>query len=405
MSLQVHAWRAQNNFSTSVTNYITPINGQFFDATEHRGTCICTAGGTFSNWVVTLPTAPGVGNTETFTLRVNGVDTAAVIAINGTNTSGQYTSPITLADGDEVTFKCVPNSSPTVSAPSFAWDFTSTTTGESIYGGGNVQGPIAISRTNRFLSFVDTVNWDGGSSRDVVSLNATINKYTVKLDVDAGASGTITFRINKNGVAQDGSGGTPDTRLVFNNTGTKKTATFSLTTAPGDTLTFSAIESGTANTVRPIFGAKITATTPGQSHYGAALAANLVTGSTQYAFPMGGQTLAPSATESARSVTLGLTGLILSNLRVVLTLAPGGGSQYVFDTRKNAASGSNSVTIADAATTGSNSSSTTFAAGDTVDIEVVPSGTPLARQGGWAWMQDQSPSERHGYMWGTIIGL
>ncbi|HET9565208.1 MAG TPA: hypothetical protein VFP27_12060 [Mycobacterium sp.] len=384
-SLQVHATRTQNNFSASATNYVSPINTQSWDATEHRGTVICAANGTFSNWKIVLPSAPGSGNSVTFTLRINQVDTAAVITISDTATSGQYTSPITLADGDELTIKSVPVSTPTVSNPSTSWDFLSATSGESIYGSANANGAVAISRTGRVLFHRDDSNWDNGGGRDVVSMAGTLNKLTIKLDADVGASGSFTFTINKNGVAQDGSGGTPDTRITFTTGTTKASSTFSLSISPGDTLSLSAVETGSAVTVRPITGVRATATTPGQSMVGA-VAGNFVNGGTVYFYPTAGGAAGSDATEANREVTLGITGFRLKNLQVALNASPT--NTYTFNTRKSGADGANSVAVTGGATTGSNSSFTQFDPGDRISMEVVPTPVTLTRAGGWSWIQD-----------------
>ena len=78
MSLQVHASRTTDNFANNATNYVSPINSQEWTATEFNGSCICAAAGEFRNFAITLPSAPGVGKSVTFTLRVNQSDTAAV---------------------------------------------------------------------------------------------------------------------------------------------------------------------------------------------------------------------------------------------------------------------------------------------------------------------------------------
>jgi hypothetical protein len=399
MSLQVHACRSLTSPSASATRYIAPINGQAWTATEAQAAVLCTAAGTFGNFSVVVPSAPGVGKSLTFTLRINAVDTAAVIAISGTATSGVYTATaIALADGDQLSIKCVPSGTPAVSAPSICWDFQSTTPGESIYGlawqGGGV---LSINRTQRVLCAYDATNWDAATStQEVVGCAGALTKATITLDVDVTASGSITFTITKNGVAQDGSGGTPDTRIIFATGTTTASATFTLPVSPGDLLTWTAVRTGSPASVRPTTGVRLLATTPGHSHVGGTYLQSLTAaGGTVYLAPGQGNHVAASATESDRTVTLGPTGLLLRNLHCQWdgNVGTTGARGWTLALRQNGADAGNSVALLGATSSGSNTSSTTFAAGDTLALQAVPVGTASSADPGWAWLQDQSAAE------------
>lgn len=383
------------NPSASATTYISPINGQEWDATEASGTSICTAAGTCANLSVVLPVAPGATKSLTFTLRKNAIDTAAVVVISGTATSATYTATsIPLADGDELTIKCVPSGTPTVSNPSVCWDFNGTTPGESIYGMANSDGIIASARTGRVLCHADVANWEGGNGQDVVGCAGALTKATIKLSADVGASGSLTFTITKNGVDQNGGAGTPDTRITFTTGTTKASATFSLAVAPGDLLTWKAVPTGTPVTVRPTTGVRLTATTPGQSHYGAVLAVNLSTSLTHYHFPGQGSDTAGDATEANRTVTLGLTGFVLHDLRAAVNAAAGSvsGSGHTFNLRQNGASAGQAVTILHLAIANSTTGATAYTAGQTISLQTAPVGAANIRACGWACRQDQTLS-------------
>jgi len=394
VSLQVHCCRSDTSPSATVVNFISPINGQIFTSTEHRGTVICATAGVFSNWNIALPSAPGGGKSFTFTLRKNQVDTAAVIVISGTNTSGSYIPAISLAEGDEITIRCTPASTPTVSEPSICWDFSSSNISESIYGMANTAGPIAVSRENRFFFAIDASNWTTPNAREIVTTAGVVSKYIVKLDATPAGGTTLTFLVTKNGTDQDGSGGTSDTRLVFNNGDLKKTATFSLSLAEGDLTTFKCNVTGSPGTPRPIFGLVYTSTTEGESIFGSNFLAALDTTLTEYgrvgsSIPNSIDDL--SVTEANEEVVVGITGFNLRRMRVALNSSPGAGTSYQFTTRRRRRNTALKVTISDLNTSGSKlTGAVALNSGDTFDVQVLPTGTPSTRNGGWFFVQTQT---------------
>ncbi len=313
-----------------------------------------------------------------------------MITISGTATSGTYvaTTPA-LADGDEITIKCVPSGTPTVTTPSISWDFNSTTAAQSIYGCGNVNGPIAIDRTNRVLFAIDVSNWNAANAVETVACPGNITKATIKLDVDVTASGSVTFTITKNGVDQDGSGGTPDTRITFTTGTTKASATFTLAVAAGDLLTWKCVRTSAPATIRPILGVRLVSTINGQSQFGAPTTTSFSSSAVEYWFPGEGQNTAGDATEANRAVTLGITGFWLTNLYAGTNLSPGTPRSYTFALRKNSGAAGSSVVIADAAIAAHNGTAVQYAAGDTVTLQVTPTNTPTVRAGGIATIQSQ----------------
>ena len=397
MSLQIHAWRAMSSFSASATNYISPVNGQLFSATEFNGSCICCAAGTFSNWQVVLPSAPGSGKSVVFTLRINGINSAAVITISDLSTVGTYTgTPVSLADGDVISIRTVPSGTPTISTPMVSWSFNGTTPNQSIYGCGNVTSVIGITRVSNLLFRASASNFANGTG-EMIACPGTITKITIKLDVDTGASGSIAFVVSKNGVAQNGGGGTPDTTINFNNTGLTKSATFSLSVAAGDLLIWTATETGSADVIAPIHGVAFTSTVPDESQYGCDNSVQPSTSATNYIGFGAGSNLAPTATEANWQVNVGLTGFKLKNLYTAVNLLPGAGKNYTFNIRKGGSGTSLSAVIADAAVIGNDlTGQVNFSPQDLGGMEVVPTNTPSARVPTWSAIQFQSGGQGAG---------
>lgn len=102
----------------------------------------------------------------------------------------------------------------------------------------------------------------------------------------------------------------------------------------------------------------------------------LGTGSTEFLQPNG--IAAPDATEANRQMLVG-KACTAKNLRVKLATAPGSGKSRTVTLRKNGADTLLTLSIADAATTGFNTSDeVSLAVDDVISIETTPTGTPAA---------------------------
>jgi hypothetical protein len=91
-----------------------------------------------------------------------------------------------------------------------------------------------------------------------------------------------------------------------------------------------------------------------------------------------------SNTESAVSIPMPVAGT-LSNLQVRLSTAPGSGNWYQLTVRKNSVSSIISCTITDSSQiTCTDSDAVSFAAGDTISLQVVPGSNPNSAYLTWS---------------------
>ena len=73
---------------------------------------IVPTGGTFKNLRIRLTSAPGAGNSWTFTFRKNRADTSLTVTISGTDKEGSdISNTVSVVAGDQVSLKCVPTGS------------------------------------------------------------------------------------------------------------------------------------------------------------------------------------------------------------------------------------------------------------------------------------------------------
>lgn len=81
------------NSGSNLSNKTYQLNGKQ-DIIEKHSQSLILENGVIENLSVKLTSAPGVGNSRTFTVRVNGVDTALSVVISDNNTTGSNKTSI-----------------------------------------------------------------------------------------------------------------------------------------------------------------------------------------------------------------------------------------------------------------------------------------------------------------------
>lgn len=360
---------------------------------EGRVTHPWAAAGNLRNLKIVL--GANATGTQTFTVRKNGSDTAMAVTITAGNASGTYTGDLSVAAGDTLALKIVGAGTPQFVFASV--EFEGSTTAQSAYAT-SVSGGLNSNSANRYNAlFRGADQWAGTedhSSRNIVAVSGVINALYVRLDAAPTAGNSWIFSIYKNGVKQDGSGGTVDTRVTIADAATSGNATFSLPVAGGDYVSLECDPVSTPTQTRVQYACRFTADEDGWSQFCGRTSSSLNTGSTVYNNPsFKGQSNPWTTTEADHDVPGGLTSFVLSGLVAGLSGTPGVGKSYTLDGRVNAATptGAPVVTIADVATQGSGAGSMTVTPSDLLTIRSVPSGTPSARSATWVFGQYIAP--------------
>lgn len=333
------------------------------------------AGGTLKNWVITITTAPGAGKSQTFTLRKNGSNTALAVTISNLATSGSDTSnSVSVAAGD--TIDVIQNTSGSPSAggeTKSVLEFEPTNAGDCLYGwhvttvASSPYPPIGMA--------------ESGTTADnaVVAAGGTLTKLYVKSKTAPGTAGSgkaFIFALIKNGVVQDGTGGTVDTRAQIIDTATSANSTFSLSIAAGDTI---ALSTSTANgpTAATYYTGSFLLQPTSTSQMPTLMTGDSNSAGTTYNDPVA-SSRAWSASEAAYQMPGGATSQYFTAIRAVVSIAPSVGTSRTYTLRKNGANTSLAVTIGAGATTGSATVSpgVTIANGDLWSIGSTCSGAP-----------------------------
>lgn len=385
---QVFCVKKAGPFSGSGTSdrYASPTGLHFSSAVEATGTQPWGVAGNFLNLRVARSASPGSGNSTTYTLRVNGVDSGLSVVISDPNTFGSDTHSVAVSPGDRISLHY--NRSWGASPPNDTADhdiqleFEGSTLGESGYG--FARSLIDVSHRYNGIYWAGA---DGGGDWQSVGIifgvnavSGALTRYDIDLSAAPGAGVTWTFSLVVNGVTQDGSGGTTDTRLSITGGSTSGTWTGSLHISPGDQIYIQQSLSGTPPTTFAAASFKFVADVDGQSNVSWNQLNPIVnTTDTFYTAPAGhvgwNLTEASAALQAAT-----LSGYSLSGLQIFCHTNPGGGRSRVFTLRRNqlAVGGAPSVTITGSAKTGSDVvGSLSYSASDTWDLKMDQIGNPF----------------------------
>lgn len=342
--------------------------------------------GTIRNLAITIRTAPGAGKSITFTVMKNGSNTTLAVTISNTDTyAADTTHEISVAAGDLLSLRY--NSADSLDrTPIYSIEFegtSSTVSGYSISGGNSA----LLNWQTNYCGAFSTRIFDGteSSSHSICPISGTINNLYVKTGsrVSFGAAGYI-FAFVVDGVLQDGSGDTVDTRITIIGTdeATTGNASFSLPITAGQTVSIAGYPTGgtPTNYINVGFGFQFTPTSAGQfilanSYFRAVDKTNPT-----YGVPVdynGGFTIEASVTGFGA-----INPVVLKTFYVELSGAPGAGGSgdaYTFSLRKNDGNptGALSVTISETSVTGNDTAhSIGIVSGDSFDVLITPVNTP-----------------------------
>lgn len=336
---------------------------------------IATAG-TLRNLDVELDTPPGAGDSYTFTLRLNGADTGITGSIANSATTLRVTGvDVAVVPGDYVNLKVVSSGSPAASGDIWgSIEFESTNTAESLYGGTIGLESSGSTRYEGVLRCTQTPSTTPEVARSVMPCSGTFTAMYSRADSAPGGGDGVTLYINKNGVRQDGTGGTVNTTLSMIATAAANT-TFTLPVVAGDLLYLEIVGAAFGGIKYRSVGYRFVADTDGQSMIGSTRMALSNSAVARY-FPVPSFLNAADGESTDGTATRGkpgISGFSIGSMSVKLETAPGGSLTRTFTLRRNGTDTGLTLTITGAGTTGSASFQVDYADGDTFNLKQVAS--------------------------------
>lgn len=380
---------------TTYINLINPGN-QTFNTTLNRRQIPFPCAGKLKNFRVILSAAPGAGNTREVNIQ-NGSTKVITLSFGAADTDLSDTATeATIAVKDPIVVSIVSTGTPTVCTMQFSAEFVGDVSAQSAYGGGGSSNPSQSVQNWCSLLCGPGNTWGTteGNVVHVAPMNGTITAFYVKLSASI-TTGSQLYQIYKNGSAETSS------NVTISSGSTGEATGLTIDVAPGDTFSLSATPTSTPTNARVGVGIAITADVAGESMLVGASTDDLNVGSVEYnngTCPAIASVF--SATETEFQGLVGPTGFDLTFMYVRLGGAPGSGKSFTLRPRKSAAdSASLAVTVADAATTGSNTNTESYANGNLLALKVTPSGTPTTSPvTQWAFVQtitEAAPANTH----------
>lgn len=381
---------AQNTAPSTTNAQIGYVNTNFSQswtstANEAQRQIPVSEAVTVSEMTVYLDTAPGSGKSRTYTLRVNGADTAASITISDTNTTGSWTGSVAIAENDLVSMGTTPSGTPTAPGNQYITMQWNTTGQKYLVLGSN--SSTAATGGVRYATLFGGAGWVTSSTTNDLpaAIGGTITKarYTLDDTPGAGTSYAVTLRINDTTDALSAS--IADTATAAGTTGSQAITA-------GDNLTVKVTPSGTPTARRPAWCFTFEPTTNGESFYGygSNAAMSTATAVTEFEQPLGIGASGWNASESGRLIKV--TAGTVKNFYVRVSTAPGVTSSRSFNLLRNSSDSTMNVAVT-SGTTGSDSDTMATSAGDTLSIRGITHAVvaPAAANGhfGWAMVTTQ----------------
>lgn len=365
------------------------VGADAFGGMERSRVPVTTAG-TFKNLKVKTY---GSHHDITITVMKNGVATSIVAAVATAATEGQdITNSFEVAPGDDVCYQLDGTSE---SNPGF-WiqlsiEFDSNATSESIYGIGDVSH-----------GWINNTEFSGGAfgngtmiaftpgnpsqTYSICSAAGQITRLIAKSYLPAlGAGNDAVYAMVKNGVLQDGSGGTVDTRCTLDGAVTQATSFFQLDVVPGDEI--------------DIYAAYTGANQPFDYGYGSVACAFLPTTNGQFMICGGNNNVISTsaasqtwpniqqlATPEDKNEIKTASAFAVIGLYVKISTGPAGVATWDYAIRKNRTDTAITLQLTGGATPTTGSifgSSVLFNANDLIDLGIVPTGAPTSSQLHW----------------------
>lgn len=320
-------------------------------------------------------TAIRAGQTYVVALEVNGSASALTCTLSeGMTEASDLEHEVALSAGDTVALWVDPLVTSAAELEAVSWQFESDDTVSSAYGGSG--GSVYTSAKTQALLFPCYATWsDSGAYYDVVPLAGTVTSLRVRTTANAGyaAGSGHTFTIVKNGVAQDGTGGTPNTSITLLYTTRSGSATFSLPVSPGDKVWLAQTPVGASpGSTYPVWGVAFASDLPYRylvTHLELGTLYNTY-GNSFYGYRNGWAGL-------GWYLDFGPDPVTFSDFRMVLSGPPGAGDALTFTLEKNGVPTGLSVSISEAATEGvNNTESVSCAPGDRVRVVCTTTGSP-----------------------------
>jgi hypothetical protein len=368
------------------TQYTSPLSPQAWTDDQAGATATWMAPTILRDWHIVLDVGPGSGKSWVFDVLVDGVETALTITISDTDVEGESDGVVFIPIGAEVTLRRTGIGNPSVAT--LIRHYSSVADGvllRRVVYGGSPAGTVSDS-----ASLLNPGNWNTGINvfqGDITPCPITVYGWSVNLKAAPGVGATRTFFISLDGVAQDGTLGTPDTRLLFGAADVALSTTFTLSAADNQLLLVEQTSTGTPEAANASWSVAAECDTDGESiMHPAYMMVPIKHDGTTYYDVVGFD--ASDTTVEADSEVIVRVPFSLTTFRIRTTNGPGTPSWY-FTTRKTNADTALQAVFVATDTDGFATGLVSYVADDTIALKLNNDGmdTSSGNFATYAWVQ------------------
>lgn len=332
---------------------------------------------------IALSAAPGGSASRTFTFRVNGGATAVTCVVSGASTTASdVTHTAALVADDLICLQEVGANTPAASDCRIGVLFDHDSDDVSCF-------PLlaAAASAPRWLDPFNPVVWNltEGNAVNIVGIAGAVTTFDIDLSAAPGVGNSRTYYLVKNGVNQDGGGGTPDTRIAIADAATTGTWTGTVSCASGDTVYLESALAGdpAAATFRGYV--LFTSSVPGRTFVAFSSTNSNLYDSVDTFVGCAETNNTTAGWETEANSDLVCPGALYSlGLVVHIEEGPGTGNSYLATVRRGGADTTAAVTLADAAVLATTNTVVALSAGDRFCLRVTPDSTPTVTGVHWA---------------------
>jgi len=333
---------------------------------------LVSSNGKISQWNLKLEDAPGANKSWTFTIATQAGDTAAVVTISGTATTGSWAGVLNVAAGDLIWIRADPSATPTSTTMSCTALWQPQTAHKQWWCGG--AGILAGGYQE-----IGTGNWAWSAEADAqcrAPCAGVMSNLRVNLDTSPGVGKTRVIATRKNGSTTGMS-----VSITGNTDKTGLDAVNTLTVAEGDLISiYTTLTSGGNNSAQYVTCDFVATTADRLAFVCGGENQGLNTGAARYAAITSSNVYVGTAEKYFRNRAPAMT---LKRFFVYLNASPGAGKSYKFEICVNGTPSALTITIADAATSGAVTADVSVTDGQTLSVLETPSGTPTLRYATW----------------------
>jgi hypothetical protein len=330
MSIQVHCCSGSTSSSMATNNQF--LAGQLIGGSQTIAIPLCIPG-TFRNWRTTRTVAPGGSATATYTLQKNDIATALVHAYGSADVEKTDTDNVAFAALETIKLVYAQTGTPATAQMRSSIEFVPDTADQILYGFGGSDPSLGHGIAPIGGGQFTALGGSGFIASSLVGVDGTFTHLVMRVRTAPGAGKSRTYCFQLDGVDQDGSGGTVDTRATIADTNTTSpVATFTLPVTAGQviSLVYKSNSGGPAAVTNTVGSCAFVATTPGRYVYSSGATGPNLTG-TEYCWPTcsDGTNAQWDGTEANREFIGGMSqDIYLRSMRFSIPVAAGAGKSW-----------------------------------------------------------------------------